>query len=72
MACQIAFCVFILYYLIVEIIQVWKDGFREYFFKFSNWIEVIVVCLGVAAIGLRIHLEVKLSAQLSSLLQVST
>ena len=69
--CQVMFCIFIIYYFLEEALQIRKVGFKAYFSRVSNYADVLVITLGVACIGIRIHLEVSLQESLRDLISRS-
>uniref|UniRef100_A0A8D1YM94 Polycystin-2 n=1 Tax=Sus scrofa TaxID=9823 RepID=A0A8D1YM94_PIG len=53
-ACEIIFCFFILYYVVEEILEI-RIHKLHYFRSFWNCLDVVIIVLSVAAIGINIH-----------------
>ncbi|XP_048220598.1 polycystin-2 isoform X1 [Perognathus longimembris pacificus] len=54
-ACEVIFCFFILYYVVEEILEI-RIHKLSYFRSFWNCLDVVIVVLSVAAIGINIYL----------------
>lgn len=60
MATEVLFCLFIIYYIVEEILEIKKNG-CEYFKEFWNIIDIIVIVISICVIAFNIYsfLEVK-------------
>jgi polycystin 2 len=67
-ACQIMFCIFIVYYIVEEAIEIVKKK-ASYFKFFMNWMDLVVILLGLVCIGANIYTAAAVSLRLENLLK---
>ena len=68
LVCEGIFCAFILYYIIEEIIEIWKHRL-SYFKSFWNILDVLVICIALCCIGFSIYRQVMVNTKLDDLLR---
>ncbi|KAI1887415.1 hypothetical protein AGOR_G00190060 [Albula goreensis] len=66
--CEIAFCLFILYYVVEEVLEI-RIHRLHYFRNLWNCLDVLIVLLSIVAIIMNIHRTWSVSQQLQNLLQ---
>ncbi|XP_075058067.1 polycystin-2 isoform X2 [Mixophyes fleayi] len=53
-ACEIAFCIFILYYIVEEILEI-RIHRLHYFRSLWNCMDIVIIVLSVVAVGINLH-----------------
>ncbi|GFR73829.1 polycystic kidney disease 2-like 1 protein [Elysia marginata] len=68
MGCEVVFCVFILYYIFEEIIEVFAIGLK-YFMDFWNVLDVVLIAMALVCIAFNVHRTLTIGQKLEDLLQ---
>jgi len=69
MGCEFVFIAFIFYYLVEECFEMKKQGCKEYFIEFWNWMDVIVIILSFVCIGFNFYRTFSVELLIEDLLQ---
>ncbi|KAG8454241.1 hypothetical protein GDO86_000762 [Hymenochirus boettgeri] len=53
-SCEIAFCIFILYYIVEELLEI-RVHRLHYFYSVWNWLDIVIIGISLPAIGIHLH-----------------
>ncbi|GFN78424.1 polycystin-2, partial [Plakobranchus ocellatus] len=67
MGCEVVFCIFILYYIIEEIIEIFATGLK-YFADFWNVLDIVLIGMALICIIFNVHRTVTIVERLGDLL----
>ncbi|CAL1532921.1 unnamed protein product [Lymnaea stagnalis] len=70
MACEIIFCLFILYYMVEEVLEIKKHKL-SYFKSFWNILDILVIIISIVCVGFNIYRTIEVNDKLTALLQNS-
>ncbi|XP_041363051.1 polycystin-2-like isoform X2 [Gigantopelta aegis] len=68
MACEFIFCLFILYYIVEEVLEIKKHKF-SYFKSFWNILDILVILISIVCVGFDVYRTVAVGDKLSILLE---
>ncbi|CAG5121215.1 unnamed protein product [Candidula unifasciata] len=71
LACEIIFCLFILYYIVEEVLEIKKHKL-EYFKGFWNVLDICMVIISVVCVGFNIYRTLEVNDKLTDLLKDPT
>ncbi|XP_055874646.1 polycystin-2-like [Biomphalaria glabrata] len=68
LACEVIFCLFILYYMVEEILEIKKHKL-SYFKSFWNILDIVVIIISIVCIGFNIYRTLEVNDKLTALLK---
>ncbi|RUS85640.1 hypothetical protein EGW08_006586 [Elysia chlorotica] len=68
MGCEVVFCIFIMYYVFEEIIEVFATGLK-YFMDFWNVLDIVLIIMAVVCIVFNVHRTLTIVGTLEELLK---
>ncbi|XP_059178590.1 polycystin-2-like isoform X3 [Physella acuta] len=68
LACEIIFCLFILYYTVEEVLEIKKHKL-SYFLGFWNILDILVILISIVCVGFNVYRTVEVNNKLTELLK---
>ncbi|KAH9505263.1 TRP-like ion channel Pkd2 [Bulinus truncatus] len=68
LACEVIFCIFILYYMVEEILEIKKHKL-SYFKSFWNILDIVVIIISLVCVGFNIYRTMEVNDKLTALLK---